>query len=66
VLIVSAEPCKLPVILLAIILPLILKLPVNIKLPVLLEFEVNTVSIVSPALPDFLKNTRPSGTLIAN
>ncbi len=53
-------------ILLATILPLILKLPVNLKLPLLSEFEVNVVSIVSPALPDFLKNTRPSGTLIAN
>jgi hypothetical protein len=54
------------VISLAIILPFTLKLPVNLKFPLLFEFEVNAVSIVSPALPDFLKNTRPSGTLIAN
>ena len=32
----------------------------------LLEFEVSTVSIVSPALPERRKNTRPSGTLMAN
>ena len=59
-------PCKLLVILSAIILPLMLKLPVNLKLPLLSEFETNTVSIVSLLLPERLKNTRPSGTFIAN
>ena len=59
-------PCKLAVILLEIILPLIFKLPVNLKLPLLSELETNTVSIVSFILPDFLKNIRPSGTFIAN
>ena len=46
--------------------PVTIKLPDNLKFPLLFEFETSADSIVSAALPDFLKNIRPSGTLIAS
>jgi len=40
--------------------------PFSNTLPELFAFVVIADSILSPALPDFLKNTRPSGTFMAN
>ncbi len=42
------------------------KEPVRTMFPVFCAFVVIADSIVSPALPDFLINTLPSGTFMAN
>ena len=54
-------PYTLPV-----IPPFTFKLPVKNTSPIFVAFVVIADIITSSLLPDFLKNTRPSGTFIAN